>query len=186
MLPASILYEINPSPKSTRAHQGLGFVSATFASFLLIIMIWGGFSHSLGTWTLLIMTLPLLLFSAVSWFVLKFGGDYVMGTRVYSSSIACYYPAQRDPLKQEKILRFEDISQLFLEEDLELHRTGRRIKPIQVYRIHITKHGEDKPELFIEMLNILTDQVLKFRQLPDFLIKNNLMPSDKIDLSKMP
>jgi hypothetical protein len=182
----SVLFEIAPSPKDRNSHLGLGIISAVFALLLAIFIIWSGVNGQIGTWTTVILSLPVLLFGAVSWFVLRFGVDYVLGVRVYPFGIGTFYPLKKDPERQEQIVRFEEIQRLEVEENLEVHRTGRRIKSINVYRIRVVKNGEVKPELLADMINLLPEQILKFRQLPDVLIKNQLLPAEKIDKSQMP
>jgi hypothetical protein len=182
----TILFEISPSSKDKNKHLGLGIVSAFFATLLALFIIWSGINGQIGTWTIIILSLPVVLFAAVSWFVMQFGGDYVLGVRVYPQKIGTYYPLRKDPGRQEQNVLFSAIRMLEFEENLEVHRTGRQIKKINVYRIRVLRNGEDKPELLADMIDLYPEQILKFRQLPGFLIKNNLLPSEKIDTRQMP
>jgi hypothetical protein len=182
----SILFEITPKFRDKNKHRGLGIVSAVFAFLLVIFIIWAGMSRQISGWTIFILVFPVLLFSAVAWFVLRFGGDYVLGIRVYPYGIGTYFPLKNDPLRQEQIIRFEEIQRLDFEETLEVHRAGRRIKSINVYRIRVHRFGQEKPELLAEMLDLLPDQIIQFRCLPEFIANNNLLAPDQINKSLMP
>jgi hypothetical protein len=182
----TVLFEITPSSKDKNKHLGLGIVSAVFAVLLAAFVAWSGINGQISTWTIVILSLPVLLFAAVSWFVLKFGEDYVLGVRVYPQRIGTFFPLKKDPGKQERNISFEEIKTLEFEENLEVHRTGRRIKRINVYRIRVIRNGEEKPELLADMIDLLPDQILKFRQLPEFLVKSELLPYEKVDTRQMP
>jgi hypothetical protein len=182
----SILFEIAPSPKDKNSHRGLGIISAVFALLLAVFILWAAFNRQIGIWTIVILSLPVLLFVAVSWFVLRFGGDYVLGIRVYPHGIGTFFPLKENPERKEPVVRFDEIQLLELEETLEVHRMGRRIKRINVYRLRVQRPGQEKTELLAEMIDLLPAQIMKFRQLPDFLIYNELLSAEKIDRSKMP
>ena len=182
----SILFEIAPSSKTKNSHRGLGIISAVFALLLAVFIIWAGINGQIEIWTIIILSFPVLLFAAVSWFVLRFGEDYVLGIRIYQHGIGTFFPLKKDPEHQEQIVMFGEIELLAIEENLEVHRVGRRIERINVYRIRVQRKGQEKTELQAEMLNLLPEQILKFRQIPDFLIKNQLLPTEKIDRSQMP
>lgn len=181
----NLLFEITPSSRDKNKHRGLGILSGVFASLLGIFIVYSAMRGVIGTWTIIILTLPVLLFSAVSWFVLRFGGDYVVGVRVYPFGIGAYFPLAQEPERQEQIVSFERIKVLEFTEDIEVHRTGRSIKKINVYRIGVQLEGDEKAEVLVDMIDLLPEQILKFRQLPGLLIKNNLLSEDKIDRSKM-
>ena len=181
----SVLFEIAPSSKDKNALRGLGIISAVFAALLSVFIFWSGISGQIGVWTIVILFFPVLLFASVSWFVLRFGGDYVLGIRVYPHGIGTFFPLKKNPEGQEQIIRFDEIQLLELEENVEVHRTGRSIKRINVYRIRVHRKDQKEPELLADMIDLLPAQILKFRQLPGFLINNQLLSSGKIDKSRV-
>lgn len=181
----TIMFEICPSAREKNSQNGLGLISAVFAVALAIFIIWASLENVIGLWTALILCLPVALFIATSRFVFKYGKDYIMGLRIYPRGVGTYFPLQKDPDKMEVFVPFSDIEEMAIEENLEVHRTGRRIKRVNVYRIWIRKTGEEKITVFSEMTNLHPDMILKFRQLPSYILNNDLLPSDKLDLSKM-
>jgi len=182
----SILFEIAPSSKDKNKHRGLGVISAVFASLLTVFIFMAGISGQIGTWTIVILVFPVLLFTAVAWFVIRFGGDYVLGIRVYPYGIGTFFPLKNDLDLQEQIIRFDEIRMIEFEEKQEVHRTGRRIKQIIVYSIRVLRNGKEKPELLADLIDLLPEQVLLFRQLPGFLVSNHLLTADQVDKSRMP
>jgi hypothetical protein len=151
----SFLFEISPSLKNRNAHRGLGILSAVFAFMLAVFILWAGISGLIGTWTIIILALPALLFASVSFFVLRFGNDYVFGVRVYSFGIGTYFPLKKNPEEQERIIGFKDIRMLEFEENMEVHRTGRQIKQFNVYRINVLRNDAETKELLADMTDLL-------------------------------
>jgi hypothetical protein len=182
----TVLYEIHPSPNDKNAHKGLGTLSALFAVILGIFIIWSALDGKLSTWTIIILCLPVILFSAIAWFVLRFRKIQFSGIRVYPDGIDVYFPMLETGKQPLERIRFDEIRLLDFEENVELHRMGRRVKRFNVYRIQVMKIGKENLEPFQELVDLKPDQILKFRQLPHFLVSNELLEPEKIDTKKMP
>ena len=116
----SILYQIDPSLKDRNHHRVLGVISALFAALLLTFIVLAAIGEKIGNWTIFILLLPVLLFAAVSWFVLRFGNDYVLGIRIYRHGIGVYFPLSKSPDRKEKLVLFDDIQRLEVEETVEV------------------------------------------------------------------
>lgn len=182
----TVVYSVMPSPKSRNANKGLGLLSAGFAILLLMFILWAAFTSMVGTWTIVILCLPMALFMAIAWFVLRFAGDYVSGILVFPEGISRYYPMRKEEFRQEEYTPFSAITLLEFEETLELHRVGRKVKRFNVYRIRIQTTQQETLRPYSEMLDLLPEQVIKFRQLPDFLLQHKLLDEERIDVNKMP
>ncbi len=183
---ADILYEIPPSFSGKVSHLGLGLVSAVFGLLIAGFIGWSALYGTLSGLTLIILSLPALFFMAVSWFVLRFGVDYVQGIRIYSTGLAVCFPMKRNPGKTEKLRSFSDLRHLYFEETMEIHRVGNRVKEIRIYRIQAETTGREEKELLIELLNLPVRDVLKFREFPGFLVKQQLFLSDHITVKTGP
>ncbi len=181
-----LILEILPSPKSRNAQLWLGRISAIFALMLGIFILFAGLKGVLGTWTIVILIFPMLLFLSVSWFVRKFGVDYIAGLRIYSHGAGVFFPLIQAESRHEEIIPFSEVDLIEMEETLEVHRMGRRIKKVNVYRLKITKTGDGHAPLMIELTDLLPSQILVFRQIYQVLTEKNLLPPEKIDRSKMP
>ncbi len=181
-----VLLEIHPSRASKVSHLGLGAVSAGFAFLLAFFILWAGIAGEIGNWTIIILSLPVLLLAAVAWFVLKFGVDYVQGIKVYDTGLGIYYPLKRNPQKNEAFTLFTDIRMLYFEEKLEVHRFGNRYKQVRICRISAEFHQKEKRQLLVDMLNLTGHNILKFRELPEFLLQNKLILPEKIEINSLP
>lgn len=180
------LLRILPSTSATRMQNRVQKLSSLFAFLILCLILWGAYSGTLGLWTMIILSLPMILFMAISWFVWKFGKDYVAGLIIYPKGIGNYYPMVRDGKKKEEIFPFEEIQRLEMEETVEVHRMGRRIRKMNVYRIRILKHHSSSLEILSELIDLDPEQVIKFRKIGDLLVEKGLLPEEKVDRSKMP
>lgn len=163
----------------------MGILSSAFAILLLCFVLYAGVTGKIGLWAIILLSASVLLFSTIAAVVFHLGKQYLFGIRIYEDGIGLYHPLRAIQERPEFFTPFREIDLLELEETLELHRAGRRIKRLNVYRVRITKPGRPV-ELFAEMIGLMSSEILKFRRLPDFLVENNLLPEDKIDREKLP
>lgn len=180
------LLRVLPSTSATSLQNRVQKLSALFAFLIFCLIAWGAYSGTLGTWTLIILALPMVLFVAISWFVWKFGKDYVAGLIVYPHGIGNYYPMVGDGHKKEEILSFDEIQRLEMEETIEVHRMGRRIRKMNVYRIRILKRNSTTQDILSELIDLDPQQVIQFRKLGNLLVENGLLSDEQVDRSKMP
>jgi len=184
--PSSLLFEIAPTRGSRNSHRSLGITAALFALLLSTFILWNVVLGLIGTWTIIFLVLAVLLFAVVSWIVLRFGKDYVTGIRIYVDGLAAFYPLVKDPERREKFIPFSEVERVEISENLEVHRTGRRIRKFDVYRLSVWRKGAKEPELLADMVDLTPGQVLAFRKIPGLLEQNRLLQPDQIDRSKMP
>lgn len=180
-----ILFEIQPSESERRSQSLLGYLSASFASLLFCFVLFAGITGKIGVWAIILTGASVLLFLAIAVVVFHLGKEYLFGIRIYEDGIGLYHPLKKAQEHPDFFVPYTVIELLELEEKLELHRTGRRVKRFHVYRIHIRKAGRES-ELFAEMTGLMSSEMLKFRQLPDFLAENKLLTDDRIDREKLP
>lgn len=183
---SSLLFEIAPTRGSRNSHRSLGITAALFALLLSTFILWNIVTGLIGTWTIIFLVLVVLLFAVVSWFVLRFGKDYVTGIHIYVDGLAAFYPLVKDPERREKFIPFSEVERIEISENLEVHRTGRRIRKFDVYRLSVWRKGAKEPELLADMVDLAPGQVLAFRKIPGLLEQNRLLQPDQIDRSKMP
>jgi hypothetical protein len=161
-------------------------LSGLLALLVLVLILWAIVNRSLGTWTLILLALPMLVFARIAWFVLRYGKEYIAGIRVYPEGLRLFFPLKKGAGQVGEICRFCDIHLLEFEETVEIHRAGRKLKNFNVYRIRLIKDADENLSVFLEMVDLLPDQVLKFRQLPEFIRSLGLLEEQRIDTRKMP
>jgi len=176
------LYEIWPSPKEKKSPRLLGFISAFFALLLLAFILWAAINGKIGTWTIVILSFPVLFLALVSRFAFKVENNLEAGIIATEEGIGITVASGL----MGDLIKYQDIDMIEFEENLELHRTGKRIRRFNVYRVRVQKKGQASKELLAEMIDLLPEQILKFRHFPDFLIKNGLIPRERMDTSKLP
>jgi hypothetical protein len=130
------------------------------------------------------MSASIALFSAIAFVIFYLGREYLFGIRIYQEGIGLYHPLKTIQENPAYFTPFTDIELLELDEAIELHRTGRKLKRFNVYRIRIRKPGSQL-ELLAEMTGLMPSEINKFRQLPDILVENQLLPEAKINRQKL-